>query len=157
MGRCGQDFLQFAGGHEAAREGESAENDLHGEDGHHEGFDVGSAQVELRRTDESNAEGAEGVAERGPLRDGGHGDATERDADDGAEHEGDEYPLVIGVTAAQKSADDGEQHADFAGPDAMAGGGRRTQPFERKNEECAGDQVCNFDDEGTCGKIVHMN
>ncbi len=77
-GALRQDFLQFSGGHQAAGEGERAENYFHREDGHHEGRHVGRAQVKFGGADERDAEGAEGVAERGSLGHGGHVDHAER-------------------------------------------------------------------------------
>ena len=119
-----QDFLQFSRGHQTAGKGERAENHFHGENGHHEARNVGRAQIEFGGADEGDAECAESVAERGPLRDGGHVHHAQRNADAGAEHEGDGDPLVVDDTVMQQGAGDGQDHADFAGPDAAPGGGR---------------------------------
>ena len=85
------------------------------------------------------------MAERGSLRDGGHRDVAERDADDGAEHEADGDRVVVDDAGVQERAADGEHHAGFAGQDAAARGGGRAEPLERKNEESGGDQVGEFD------------
>src|SRR5215470_6530097 len=79
-------FLQLCGGHQAARESKRPENYFHGEDGHHERRNIRSAQIKFGSADESNAKRAEGVAERGSLRNGGHSDLAEGHADDRTEH-----------------------------------------------------------------------
>ncbi len=124
-GALRQNFLELAGGHQAAGEGERAENYFHGEDGHHEGGDVGGAKVKLRGTDQGDAERAERVAERGPLRHGGHGNFAEGNADDAAEDQADGDELVVDNAAIEQRAADGQGHADFAGPDAVARSGGR--------------------------------
>ena len=130
-GALRQDFLQFSRGHQTAGEGQASENDFHGEHRHHELGDVGGTQIELGGADQSDAESAEGVAEGGPLRDGGHLHHAQRDADAGAEHERDDDPLVVDDAVMQQRAGDGEDHPDFAGQDAVAGGGGRTHPLQR--------------------------
>src|ERR1700732_1604073 len=59
-GALRQNFLQLPGGHQAAGEGERAENHFHGEHGHHEGGNVGGAEVKLRGAYERDAERAKG-------------------------------------------------------------------------------------------------
>src|SRR6267143_4612996 len=94
-GSLRQNFLELPRGHQAAGEGERAENYFHGEDGHHERGNVGGAEIKLRGADQRDAEGAERVAERGPLRHGGHGHFAEGHADDAAEDQADGYELVV--------------------------------------------------------------
>ena len=112
-------------------------------------------KIKFRGADQGDAERAEGVAERGSLRDGGHLHHAERDADAAAEHQADGDPLVIDDAVVQQRAGDGQQHAEFAGPDAVAGGGGRTHPLQRENEEGAGDEVNRFDDVLASGELVH--
>ena len=95
------------------------------------------------------------MAERGPLRDGGHGDAAQRHADDGAEHQGDGDPLVIDDALVEERADDGQQHAGFAGEDAAARGGRRAQPLERQDEQRRRNDVEDFNDVFTTHEVGH--
>jgi hypothetical protein len=90
-----QNFLQLAGRHQAAGNGQAAENDFEREHRHHEARDIGRAQVELGGADESYAERAKGVTERSPLRHRCHRHAPERNADDGAEHQPDGDPPVV--------------------------------------------------------------
>src|ERR1700723_2246508 len=150
-GALREDFLQFSRGHQAACERQRAENYFHGEHGHHEGRHVGRAQIEFGGADECDAEGAEGVAERGSLRDGGHVDHAERHADDGAEDQSDGDPFVFDDVVIEQRADDGDQHAEFAWPDAATGGGGGALPPQGGDEEPRGDQVDNFD-EGECSR-----
>src|ERR1700722_2377326 len=150
-GALGQDFLQFSRGHQAACEGEGAENYFHGKHGHHEGRHVGRAQVKLGGADQRDAEGAEGVAERGSLGHGGHVHHAERHADDRAEHQGDGDPLVFDDVVIEQRAGNREEHADFAGADAAAGGGGRAHPHQSEDEEGRGDQIYDFD-EGVCAE-----
>ena len=154
-GALRQDFLQFARGHQAAGEGERAEDDLERQHGHHELRNVGRAQVELRGADQRDAKRAEGVAERGPLRNGGHGDVAERHADDGAQHQRDGDPLVVDDALVEERADDGQQHAGFAGEDAAARGGGRAQPLERQDEQRRRNDVDDFNDVLTADEVCH--
>ena len=154
-GALRQDLLQLARGHQAAGEGERAEDDLERQHAHHELRDVGRAQVELGGADQRDAERAEGVAERGPLRNGGHGHIAERHADDGAQHQGDGDPLVIDDAVVEERADDGQQHARFAGEDAAARGGRRAQPLERQDEQRRRNKVENFNDVFAAREVGH--
>ena len=92
------------------------------------------------------------MAERGPLRDGRHVHHAERDADAAAEDEGDDDPLPVHDAVVKQSSGDGEDHAKFASPDAVAGGGRGTHPFQGKNKKRAGDEVDKFDEVLASGK-----
>src|SRR5713101_1891514 len=144
-GALRQNFLQLAGGHQAAGEGERAENHFHGQHGHHERRNVGSAQVKLRGTHERDAQRAERVAERGPLRHRGHSHFAEGHADDAAEHQTDGHQFVIHDAAVQQRSTDRQGHAQFAGPNAMPRGGGRAQPLERQNKKDGGDEIGDFD------------
>src|SRR5216684_814840 len=140
-GALRQNFLQLAGGHQAAGEGERAENHFHGKHGHQERRNVGRAQVKLRGADERDAQRAERVAERGPLRHGGHLHFAERHADDAAEHQTDGHQLVVDDAFVEQRAADGQGHAYFTGPHAVARGGGRAQPLQRQNKKYGGDEV----------------
>src|SRR5579863_5166401 len=93
------------------------------------------------------------MAKRCPLRDSGHLDEAEGDADGGADAEGDKDPGVVDADVLelafnpelQDGAADGQHHADFAGEDAAAGGGRRVHPLQRQYEQAAGDQINDSD------------
>ncbi len=99
------------------------------------GANVRSAQIELRRSHQGHAQRAEGVAERGPLRNGSHPHITQRNADDGAQNQRDGDPLVVHDAVVQQRACNGQHHADFARPNPVPRRSRRTQPLERKDEE----------------------
>ena len=62
---------------------------------------------------------------------------------------------VVDDAVMQQGAADGQQHADFARPDAAPGRARRTHPFQRENEKDAGNQVDDFDDGLGDGQGVH--
>ena len=72
---------------------------------------------------------------------GGHLHHAEGDADDGADDQGDDDPLVLDDLRVEQRGADGQRHADFAGEDAAARRGGRAQPLERENEENDGDDV----------------
>ena len=102
--------------------------------------DVGRAQIKFRGADQGDAKRAKSMAERGPLRHRGHLHHAQGNADAGAEHQRDGDPLVIDDAVVQQRSADRQDHADFAGPDAVAGGLGSAHPFQRKNEEHAGDR-----------------
>ncbi len=151
----GQNFLQLSSGHQTAGESQAAEDDFHREHRHHEFRDVRAAQIELGGADQCDAERAEGVAEGGSLRDGGHLHHAQRDADAAAQHEPDDDPLVVDDAVVEQGAGDGQHHADLAGQNAVAGGGGRTHPLQRKNEQGAGDEIDDFDEGLASGKLGH--
>src|SRR5271166_3140497 len=93
------------------------------------------------------------MAERGSLGDGGHRDPPERNADDGAQHQGNRDHAVVMQARPHQGADDGEQHARFACPNAVARSGRRTHPLQREDEQYAGDEIQNFDEDLTSCKF----
>src|SRR5208282_3074213 len=141
-----QDFLQLASSHQAAGDGQPSEDNFEGEHRHHEWWKLGwCAQVILGRADERNAECAKGVAERGSLRNGRHRDFSERNPDDGTEHQRNGDQVVAHAVVEQRAADC-QHHADFARPDAVAGGGGRAHPLQRENEEHTRDEIEKLDE-----------
>src|SRR3989442_18847 len=94
------------------------------------------------------------MAERGSLRHCGHLDTAERDADACSQHQGDDDPLVF-HSVVQQRARNGQHHTDLAGPDSAPGSARRAHPFQRQNEERAGDQINDFNDVLISGEIGH--
>src|ERR1700694_3723728 len=136
-----QNFLQLAGSHQAPGYGQAAENDLEGQDRHHEAGDIGGAQVKLGRADQRHAERAISMTERGSLWYRRHLHPPKRHADDGAEHKRDGDKPVVDDAVVQQRAADRQQHADFARPDAMAGRGRRAHPLQREDEQYARDEI----------------
>ena len=151
----GQDFLQLSRRHQTAGKSQPSENHFHGEHRHSELRTVLGSQIKLRRAHQSDAECAESVAERGPLRDGGHLHHAERDADAASEHEPDGNPFIVDDAVVQQSAGDGQHHADFARQDPVAGGGGRTHPLQRQDKQGAGNQIDRFDDVLASGELVH--
>ena len=142
----GQNLLQFPRRHQTAGEGQRGEDDLQGDNCHHEAWNVRGAEIELGAAHQGHAECAEGVAERGSLRNGRHVHQAQRNPNTGAQHEGDDDPLIVDDAVMQQGPANGQGHADFAGSDAALGGGRTAQPFQRKNKENAGNQVDDLDD-----------
>ncbi len=88
------------------------------------GGTCGRAQVVFGGSNQPNAKGAESVAQGRSLRDRGHLHAPQRNADDGAQNQGDRDPRIIDNPSVQQGRDNGEQHAEFSGPDAAPGGSR---------------------------------
>src|ERR1700675_4652700 len=142
-----QNFLQLSGSHQAPGYGQPSENDLEGQHRHHEAGDIGGAQIKLGRADQRHAQCAKSVTERGSLWDGGHRDFPERYADDGTEHKRNEDQPVVDNPVVQQRAADGQQHADFACPDAVAGRGRRAHPLQREDEQHARDEIQQLNDD----------
>jgi len=140
-----QDFLQFSRGHQAARERQRAEDDFEREHAHHEARHTRRAQIKFRCADQRHAECTKRVTQRGPLRNGGHGDFAERHADDRSEHQADKDPFVFHDAVVEQCAGNRQQHAQFAGKDAAARGRRRAQPLEREDEERGGNQISDLD------------
>ena len=141
-----QDLLQLARGHQAARERERAEDHLQGQHGHHEPRHVGDLEVVFRRADQRDAEGAEGVAERGPLGHGRHLHQAQRYADDRAEHQGDGDPRVVDDPVVEQRPADRQQHPDLAGPHPALRRARRAHPLQGEDEQGRGDEVGQLDD-----------
>src|SRR5579864_1219854 len=150
-----QDFLELPCGHQAAGECERPENHFHRQDGHHELWNGWRAQIKFRRADQRDATRAKGVAESRPLRDGSHLHLAERNANDGAQHQGDRNPFVIHDAAIQQSSHNREEHAEFARPDAVARRRGRTHPLERHHEQSRGNEVGQFYDRVSSGKWSH--
>src|SRR5260221_7369644 len=148
-----QNFLQLSGSHQAAGDSEPAENDLQGQHRHHEAGDIGGAQVKLGRADQGHAECAKSMTERGSLRDRCHLHPPERYPDDGTEHERDCDQTVVDDAVVQQRAADGQEHAYFARPDAVAGRGRRAHPLQREDEQHAREEKQKFDDDLASGEF----
>src|SRR5208283_4691139 len=55
--------------------------------------------------------------------------------------------MVVMKTVAQQCANDRQHHAEFARPDGVARRGRRTHPFQREDEQDAGNEINKFDDD----------
>src|SRR5262249_16082534 len=126
-----------------------------GKHGHHEGSNIGRAKIELRSADQSHAERAESVAERGPLRDRRHRHVAERNSDDGAKYQRDREPLVIDNAVVQKRSGNGQRHAGFAGKHAAPRGGGRAQPFERENKKRGSNQIRDFNQSVYAHEVRH--
>ncbi len=100
----GDDFHQLAGGHQAAGEGQEAQDDFGHQARGVEGrgmagvLFVGAAeldpQIELGGADQAGSQAAEGVRERGPLRNGRQGDHRQGNARDEAQNQGAGDPPV---------------------------------------------------------------
>src|SRR6266446_301094 len=151
-----QNFLQFASSHQAPGYGQPAENDLEGQHRHHEAGDIGGAQVKLGRPYQRHAECAKSVTERGSLWNRSHRHLPQRHADDGTEHKRNEDQPVVDNPVVQQRAADGQQHANFACPDAVARRGRRAHPLQREDEEHARDEIQELDDDlASCEITCH--
>ena len=108
--------------------------------------DVGRAQVELRRADQRDAERAEGVAQRGPLRHGRHLHHAQRHADDRAQHQRDGDPLVVDDLVVEQRAADRQEHPQLAGQDAAAAVAGELIHFSERMNRARGDEVRDLDD-----------
>src|ERR1700693_4655086 len=95
------------------------------------------------------------MSQRGSLGDRGHLHHAERHANDRAENQGDGHPFVIDEALLEEGAADGQGHSEFAGPNAMPGGGRRAHPFQRHDKKRGGDQVDDFDEGSRAGSCDH--
>src|SRR5262249_32276976 len=102
-----------------------------------------------------HAERSKGVAQRCPLRHGGHCHFPERHANDCSEHQGDENPLVFHNAVVQQSSRNRQQHSQLTGKNASSRGRRRAQPLEGQNEKSRGNQIGNFNDMLQARKIGH--
>ena len=106
---------------------------------------AGAAEIELGGAHQRDAQRAEGVAERGPLWNGGHVDEAQRHADEGSQHQADGNPPVVDDAAVEQRSADRQRHAHLAGQDAAAGRGRRAQPFQREDEKRRRDEIGDLD------------
>ena len=150
-----QNFLQLSRRHQAAGKRQSAEDDLATQYRHLECRDSRAlAEIEFRRADQRHAKGAEGVAERRPLRHRGHLHHAERNTDRRANAQRDENPRVADCNvldlALNTQLKDGpanrEHHADFAGQNAAPRGRRRVHPLESQDEQRAGYEINESDE-----------
>src|ERR1035438_4452202 len=154
-----QNFLKLARGHQAAGDGEAAENNFQRKHRHHERRNIGGAQAEIGGPHQGYAKRAEGMTQRSSLRYRGHSDVTERDTNDCAQDQSNGEPLVVHDAVIQKCAGNRQHHSHFARPNAMPRGSRRTQPLQREDEEDGSDDVGNFNevfapwDHGFCVRL----
>ena len=142
-------LLQLPGRHEAAGEGEEAEQHL-GDD--RDGPERGELrrafalpQVVLGGADEAGRQAAEGVRERGPLRHRRERHPGERHADGEAGDDRHDDPEVVHDLRLGPGGDDGERHPGHAGVDRPPRGGRRVHPVQREDEQRRRDQVGELD------------
>ncbi len=149
------DLLELAGGHEAAGEGEEAEDDLDDEGRHSEGGELEGRRLEreeeLGRADEAGRDAAEGMGEGGPLGNGGQRNPGEGNADEDARGCRDDEPGQVpdAEFGAHEGSDDGHGHGGDAGVDAASGRLRAAHPHEGENEERGRDEVRDLND-GFC-------
>src|ERR1039457_2022392 len=141
-----QDFLQLACGHQAAGNGETAEDDLQREHRHHERRNIRGPQVELRGSHQGYAKCSEGVTQRSSLRDRGHSDIAQRDANHRAQDQCNGDPLIVHDAVIQKRAGDCQHHSHFTCPNSPPRGDWRTQPLQRQDEEDGSDDVGDLND-----------
>ena len=97
-------------------------------------------QIKFRCAYQGDAKRSERVAERSPLRHGGHFHQAQRHANDRANHQRDRDRSVVDDSVVQQGAGNRQRHADFAGPHAALRRGRRAHPLERQDEQRAGDK-----------------
>src|ERR1039457_3906258 len=136
-----QDFLQLARGHQAAGNGETAEDDFQRKHRHHERRNIRGPQLELRGSHQGYAKRAEGMAQCSSLRDGSHSDVAKRDTNDRAQDQPNGEPLVVHDAVIQKRTGNRQHHSRFARPNAAPRGDWRTQPLQREDEEDGSDNV----------------
>src|SRR5664279_4917901 len=141
-----QDFLKLARGHQAAGNGESAEDDFQRKHRHQERGNIGGTQVELRGSHQGYAKRTEGMTQCSSLRNGGHSDIAERDTNDRTQNQCDGDPLVVHDAAIQKRAGNRQHHSHFACPNPAPRGDWRTQPLQREDEEDRSDDVSDLND-----------
>src|SRR4029077_18683480 len=103
----------------------------------------------------SYAQRAKRMAQRRPLRHGGHGHFAEWNADDRSQHQRDDDPFVLHDAGVQQSPRNRQQHTQLTGENSAPRRLRRAQPLQRQNEKRCGNQVSNFDDLIPAGEIDH--
>src|SRR5262249_44845110 len=99
----------------------------------------------LRGADEAHGKAAEGVRERGPLRDGRQRHPRERNPDREADDDRHANPLVVHDLRRHQRADDRRRHAGDAGRDAAPRGARMVQPPQRQDEEDRRSEITELD------------
>src|SRR5215471_3541096 len=141
------DLLQLPRRHQAAGEGEEAEDHLERDRRHAKRgqFAVLEPDDVLRGADEARRHAAEGVRQRRPLRDGRQGDARQRNARERPHLQAEADPAVVDDLGGQQRADDRRAHAGDAGEHAAPRRLRRVEPPQREDEEDRGGEVTELD------------
>ena len=139
------DLLELAGRHQAAGEGEEAEDDLDDDGDHAERRQVlgrlPEPEVELGRAHQAGGQSAERVRQRGPLRHGRERHPRQRHADQDAGRERQHDPAVVNDFRLRPRGGDREHHAGDAGVHAVPRRGRRVHPVQREDEQARRDDV----------------
>ena len=136
-----KNFLQLSGGDHAAGERERADDHFEADFAHAEPRDVRHAHVIFGDSDHGSGKRAEGVAQRGSLRHGGHLHHAEGNADGRADDQRDDDPLVLGEFRIRERGANGQRRGNFSRQHAAPRAGRRAEPLDRQNEENGGDDV----------------
>ncbi len=110
-GTLRQNFLQFAGGDQAASKGQRADNHFQPDFRHLESRHGGSSDVIFRDANQRRRKRAKCVAQRGPLRNRGHLHHAQGHADGGADDQRDDDPLVLADLRIAQSGDDSDAEA----------------------------------------------
>src|SRR5262245_9261964 len=106
-------------------------------------------EVVLGRPDQGRREGAQGVADGGPLGHVGHGHEYREGQTHGrSHHEADEDPLVGDDVVVHQRPDNRQGHADLAQQHAPAGGDGMAQPLEREDEGDGRREIRRLDEVG---------
>ena len=135
--RAGDEALQLAERHDASGERQRAEEHLEPERRcASRPRDVPPCGVELGDADQRRREAAERVRERDSLGHLGHRDPDrDRGADDRADDEPGDDPLVADDLVVEERRDDGDEHADLAEDDAAARVLGRAQPLQARMKQ----------------------
>ncbi len=111
-----KNFLQFSGRDQAAGKRQRPDNHFQPDFAHPESRYVRNAHVIFRDSDHRRGKRAERVAQRGPLRHGGHVDHAERNADRRADDQRNDDPLVFDHFGIAQRGANGERRAQFRRP-----------------------------------------
>jgi hypothetical protein len=137
-------LLQLGEGDDAGGAGQEAQQHLGHQRPEHEAVrrQGGRQFVVFGHADQADRECAEGVADRGALRDRGHRHQVgQRHADRGTQQHGDEDQVIGDHLVLQQGSDHGQSHADLPRPHAAARGLGAGHPHQREDEQRGGDQV----------------
>src|SRR5579875_487442 len=93
------------------------------------------AHVIFGNPDHGRGQRAESMAHGGPLRNSGHMDHAERNADDDADQQGNQNPLEADEFGIEKGRDHSDRRADLADQHSATRGRGRTQPLQRQDEK----------------------
>ena len=113
---------------------------------HAESREVGHAHVIFGDADHRGGKRAERVAQRGPLRHGGHLHHAEGNADGRADDQRNDDPLVLRQLGIGERGDHRQGRGNFTDQHAAARRGRRAEPLDRQNEENRSDDVRRVDE-----------